>query len=82
MKKYIDPNDYICSYHNIIRENLKKLSRVIVSQNLNNEKIDDLIEEMKISVKYAKKAGIKMENRLLKYKNTIEELGFERKYKK
>lgn len=77
--RYIDKNDFICTYHKIIQENAKKIMKVLHSENKSIEQIDnELIEEILLSIKYATKAGKRMEQRLNEYKDSIERLGFKR----
>jgi hypothetical protein len=65
--------EYICTYHDQIRELSKKLKK-----NTNPE-IQRIGLEIYELVKKAKRAGIKMENRLCVYKDGIEDMGFVRK---
>lgn len=74
--RYIDKNDFICTYHKIIQENAKKIIKILNSEN--KEINNDLIEEILLSVKYATNAGKRMEQRLNEYKDSIERLGFKR----
>ena len=73
----------ICNSHNTIqywaKEVKKKLKKSIKEDNLSMLEdvlpvIDDIIKESRL----AKKKGQNMENRLKRYRNSVESLGFKR----
>jgi hypothetical protein len=76
--RYVDKKDFICTYHNYILEDIKKLKKILDTE---DELINDLLDGMLECAKYAKKAGQRMELRLYKYRDTIESLGFKRSKK-
>ena len=63
----------ICNNHNEIIHLLKQMKHTKDIRPLINEALD--------FVRYAKKQGQRMENRLTLYKETIEKLGFKRDYR-
>ena len=64
----------LCNNHNQIIYNLKEMRKLTKDKELR-----ELITDTLNIVKYCKKQGQKMENRLTLYKEGIEKLGFERK---
>ena len=75
------PDFTICTYHNFTIGNLKqlknRLNKVEPQDVVAISIIDDIIKDIRV----AKKMGQRMENRLKKYRKSIELLGYERKYK-
>ena len=63
----------ICNNHNQIIHNLKEMKKLTKNNELRN-----LINETLEFVRVCKKQGQRMENRLYKYRKSIEELGFKR----
>lgn len=71
----------ICSYHSFCIENLKILKKILNKQNIDNTIAINIICDTINDIQKAKKLGQRMENRLKKYRKSIELLGYERKYK-
>ncbi len=67
-------NKYLCQNHNDIIDKLIRLKKLYRKDRL----IVDFCNELLQITRYCKKQGQRMENRLYRYKNTIESLGFER----
>lgn len=71
----------ICTYHNFSIGNLKQLKSRIKKQNPEDTIAINIICDIIKDIQHAKKLGQRMENRLKKYRKSVELLGFERKYK-
>lgn len=75
--------DTLCNNHNeniqILNETIKYI-REYCGEEIVASEIISRLQQVKNGIRHCKKLGIKMENRLKKYRNNIEKLGFERKY--
>ena len=74
-------NFTICQNHNFIKDYLKRLKLILKRDKYLNEYAFGLINEGLATCKTAKKQGQAMENRLKKYRQSIEQLGFKRRVK-
>ena len=68
--------DTLCNNHNTIIHKLQQMKRLTKDEAIRKE-INELLEYSR----FCKKQGQRMENRLRKYKESIEELGFVRERK-
>lgn len=69
-----EPYETLCNNHNQIMFNLKEIKKLVKG---NKEAIEGLNVCLEY-VRYCKKQGQHMENRMRKYRSAIEELGFSR----
>ena len=65
----------LCNNHNVIIDRMKKLKKT------GNAEVKAIAQECLDFARYCKKQGQHMENRLKKYRNAVESLGFTRKGK-
>lgn len=73
----------LCNSHNTIqywaRDIKKKIKKTVKDNDLSNlSEVLNLVEKIIEESRDAKKKGQRMENRLRKYRNSIESLGFSR----
>lgn len=71
----------LCTYHNFTIGNLKQLKNRIKKVEPQDVVAISIIDDIIKDIRVAKKMGQRMENRLKKYRKSIELLGYERKYK-
>ena len=77
--------EFLCQNHNEALFLLKELKRYTKSIDMEyKDKVFyiNTIQNIEYIIKHCKKQGQRMENRLRKYKDSIENLGFERIYDK
>lgn len=77
MAEKLEFYDTLCNNHNQIIFNLKQVKNALKESNIDENTLK-LLENSIKTCKYCKKQGQNMENRLRKYRNSIEKLGFKR----
>ena len=78
-------NDSLCNSHNTImywvreiKKSLKKIEKDEPELNYKLEDVHERLNDIAAEARIAKKKGQHMENRLKKYRSSIESLGFKR----
>lgn len=69
----------ICNKHNTIMFYAKEIKKRLKKLNIEDEEVSELLNKISLEARSAKRSGQRMENRLKKYYNSIEKLGFKRK---
>lgn len=70
--------DTLCNNHNSVIFDIDLCIKTLKHKDFDPNYVINTLKIAKNKVKYCKKQGQRMENRLYKYRKSIEELGFER----